>query len=145
MSDGERAARELVSLLLSSSQDSASAGDPEAARRAFQQLTVGLVRWVGSTACAALQQRALASARPRHPVLTGFHIEESGPRLVGPDEDVGQANPSLFSAIEDVMVELLQLLARLIGPELCARVIDPLVAGTRGPDGASNLQEGSVE
>jgi hypothetical protein len=101
---------------------------------------------VGSTGCAALQQRALASARQRHPILAAFRIDDSEPRLIGSAAGFGgDADSSLASAIEDVMVQLFRLLTRLIGPELCASIADQVIAATSADDAVSNPEAGSLE
>ncbi len=107
--------------------------------RAFAQLLVGLGRWVGDESARVLLERAVDEARARRPWLTGLRVAPTAGRcLAGLDERIdGLSADELVGSMEELLEELIRLLARFIGDDLALRIVvrgwpaGPL-AGTEG-------------
>jgi hypothetical protein len=93
--------------------------------RAFAQLLVGLGRWVGDESARVLLERAVDEARARHPWLTGVRVVPvAGRCLAGLDERIdGVSAVDVSDALEELLAELIRLLARFIGDDLALRIV----------------------
>lgn len=117
--------------LASSAPDDVAAPAHAACERAFRELS----RWLGANGTYALLTRALSQARPQHPALGEIRLDAlAEPVLQGVGEAVQSHGPSAVAgALEAVLVELLELLGRLIGDDMSARLVEQGVPG-RTPD-----------
>lgn len=123
-----------------------SGGEHDAASMAaaveggFVRVASGLTRWFGAYGAQALMTRALAAARPAHPVLgnvsmTDVHTIEGIAR-----SDSSYDAESIAEAMRATMTALAELLDRLIGDDLaitlleqCITMPSPAPIDTRSP------------
>lgn len=98
-----------------------------AAQATGERLYRELARWLGATGCHALFTRALAHARAEHPALAEVSVEHgSAPTLEGVAESVRAHGAAAVAAgLESLLVALLELLGRLIGDDMAARLVEP--------------------
>ena len=96
------------------------------ARLTCERICRELAHWLGAAGCEALFARALADARAAHPLLGRIRIgarSESG--LEGVDEAVrADGAPAVASALEAVLVAMIELLGRLIGSDMAMRLLE---------------------
>jgi hypothetical protein len=96
-----------------------------AAGEACDHLYQELARWVGSDGCHALFARALAEARSSHPALTQVELRaRSDPFVDGIAETItAHGDPATLTALESMLAVLVDLLRRLIGNDIAAKLI----------------------
>lgn len=101
-----------------------------AAHTAGERLYRELARWLGATGCHALLTRALADARVEHPALAEIRVEHrSAPTLEGVADSVRAHGAAAVAAgLESLLVTLLELLGRLIGDDMAARLVEASAA-----------------
>lgn len=122
-------ARQLTRRLIA--REAAESDSPDvavaAAHAAGERLFRELARWLGATGCHALFTRALAHARSTHPALAEVSVEHrSAPTLEGVAESVRAHGAAAVAAgLESLLVALLELLGRLIGDDMAARLVEP--------------------
>ena len=107
-----------------------------AAAAACNRLYRDLSRWVGRDGCHALFSRALAELRATHPLLALIHLRSGSENYVeGVAPVIMQyGDAAATSALEAVLVALIELLARLIGDDMAARLIERTSADLEPPD-----------
>ena len=131
-------ARDLARRLIASEGVGRVAGtqpeDPAAA--ASDRLYRDLSRWVGRDGCHAMFARALAQARSSHPLLDQIQLRPRSDRyLEGVATVIMQhGNAAVNSALESMLVALIELLARLIGDDLAIKLIEQTSADLQSPD-----------
>lgn len=107
----------------------AESGAPDGAavavHRACEQAYRGLTKWVGPTGSHTLLGRALAEAQRENPLLKNVRLSESADGLEGVAELVQEkGSPAAAKALGGVLETLLELLGRLIGAEMAARLVE---------------------
>lgn len=97
-----------------------------AAGEACDQFYRELARWVGSDGCHALFARALADARSSNPALTQIQLHQrSDPYVQGIGDSVAaHGEPATITALESMLAVLVDLLRRLIGNDMAAKLIE---------------------
>ena len=86
-----------------------------------------LARWLGPAGCHALFARALVQARATHGALAGIRVRErSEPALDGVAESIAaQGGAAVARGLEALLTAVLELLGRLVGPGMAARLVGP--------------------
>jgi hypothetical protein len=104
---------------------SGGGGSARAAAAACDDLYRDLSRWVGPDGCHALFVRAYVQARIDHPALEQIQLRASAePYLDGAAESIkANGDAATAAAVESMLVALLELLARLIGADMVARLV----------------------
>lgn len=108
----------------------ASAGSESAASVAAAlatgDLAAGLSKWIGTDGCHALFTRAKAEAEATHPALGALTLRpRAAPYVEGVDgalETYGDA--ATLDGIESMLLGIVELLGRLIGPDMAKNLID---------------------
>jgi hypothetical protein len=97
-----------------------------AAAAACDSLYRELSRWVGADGCHALFARAFAETRPQSPALEKIQLHpRSDPYIEGiADSIMAYGDPETATALESVLVRLVELLGRLIGDDMAGKLID---------------------
>ncbi len=136
-------ARELVRNLIdleAETQTDEAPASADAALATSDRLFRELSRWVGSAGCHALFARALADARNSHPLLMGMRLlNHDQPHFEGAGEIIEAFGAAATAeAVETVLVTLVELLGRLIGDDMAAKLIlqslPELARDTRRPN-----------
>lgn len=85
-----------------------------------------LARWLGPDGCHGLFTRALTETRADHPALEQIFLRaRSEPYLDGVAGSIAaHGDASTADALESVLTRVVELLGRLIGDEMAARLID---------------------
>jgi hypothetical protein len=130
-----RVARDLISARHASSDDSTA----RAAAAACSHLYHRLARWIGPDGCHALFTRALTQARPDHPALEQIYLRaHSEPYLEGAAGSIAaHGDAPTADAIESVLTHVVELLRRVIGDEMTAKLIDPELPESERRDAAA--------
>jgi hypothetical protein len=114
--------------LIAGGQPQSTPGAPSAraAADACGHLYRELSRWVGREGCHALFARALAEARKDQPALFQIRLEpRSDPYVEGVAESItAHGEPATVTALESVLAVLVDLLRRLIGNDMAAKLIE---------------------
>lgn len=133
-------ARALTRQLVARAADDEAGADASsclAARRAIERACGELARWVGASGSEALLSRAIAASRAAHPVLDGVRSQSAG----AIDGLVAAVRPldakTCTATCEAVLTALLQLMQRLVGPELTMRLLQ-----LEEPDGDATPDDG---
>ena len=122
-------------------------GGPTAARAAAaacNHLYRELSRWVGPDGCHALFTRARAQALTEHPALQEIQLRaRSEPYVDAVAETImAHGDAATAEALERMVVRLVELLGRLIGDDMAARLIEgSLPASERGDSTSDDRQE----
>lgn len=84
-----------------------------------------LARWLGPAGCRALFVRALSRSRSEHPALAEIRVgDRSEPALDGVAQSIQLHGASAVAlGLEALLVALLELLGRLIGDDMAARLV----------------------
>ncbi|MDP2305601.1 MAG: hypothetical protein Q8P18_06210 [Pseudomonadota bacterium] len=92
---------------------------------AFAHLLVSLGRWVGDESARVLLARAVDETRPQRAWLAGIRVTlGEGRCFVGLDERVEALAPTeLAETMEELLVVLIELLAKFIGNDLALRIV----------------------
>lgn len=113
-----------------------------AAQLACERVYRDLARWIGSIGCHALFTRAVGQTQDTHPFLSEISIDSrSEPRLSGVIHVVeAHGVAQVAAALESLLAEVLELLGRLIGDDVTARLVEP----KREPQNGQGSNDGSV-
>ena len=95
-----------------------------------------LSRWVGADGCSALLTRAVRAAADAHPVLRDVNvINNSTPVLSGVDETVAANDANAVAvALNATLVELFDLLVRVVGEDLTMKLAEQMVTPSASTD-----------
>lgn len=105
------------------------------ARAACERVFRAVSRWFGAHGSHALFTRARAQAQSGHPLLGEIRFRErADPALEGVTESIeAHGAAAVAVGLESLLVALLELLRRLLGEELTARLVEQSVPD-RAPD-----------
>jgi hypothetical protein len=105
-----------------------------AAERAYRSLS----RWLGPAGCHALFTRALIQARTSNAVLGEVKLDARSHTVLNGVKDATRAygSAAVAVALESLLVELLDLLGRLIGADMVSKLVEPLMPNDSDPDGS---------
>ena len=122
----DRPARQIVRRLINSRRSDVTDGESAASAAAGDHLYRELSRWVGSDGCHALFIRALAEARREYTPLGQIQLRAgSDPYIGGVAETVGAyGDAATAKALEAMLVQLVELLGRLIGDDMATKLIE---------------------
>ncbi len=122
----DRPARIIVRRLIDSRLSERTDNDTSVRAAAGDHLYRELSRWVGPDGCHALFTRALAEAQTEYPLLGQVQLRPgSDPYIGGLDEAVVAYGDAITaSALESMLIDLVELLARLIGDDMTTRLIE---------------------
>ena len=97
---------------------------------AIRNTAVELSRWVGPDGCRALLTRAVSRAAQQHAWLDDLQvISHSPPVLAGVDERIQENGANAVTVgLTAVLVRLLELLERLVGPDLTLKLAEQVTA-----------------
>lgn len=113
-------ARELAKVEMPTAAHAASA-----AERAFAEISVSLVRWIGPDGSQALFMRALGLAQVQRPALKAIPPPARSALVLGPL--AATVDPQDTNAVVDaaamILTILIELLGRLVGNDLAIRLI----------------------
>ena len=130
-------AHQVARRLIAGGQTQSTPGAPSAraAADACGHLYRELSRWVGRDGCHALFARALGEARKDQPALEQIRLQAgSDPYVDGVAESVqASGEAATEAAIESMLAVLVDLLRRLIGNDMAAKLIErsmPSIDGT---------------
>jgi hypothetical protein len=100
-----------------------------------------LSQWVGPEGSNALLTRAIGFAARAHPVLGTINIvSNSAPVLTGVEDTVAANDASTVAAgLNATLVELFELLVRVVGDHLTLRLAEQMMAGN--PTAVSRAQD----
>ena len=136
------AARRLIEGNRSELRESSSRAHGVAA--ACNDLYRGLSRWVGPDGCHAVFTRALAQVREKSGSLDQILLRPGAdPYLDGVAESIlSQGDSEVADALEAVLIQIVELLERLIGPGMATKLIErSSVAPGRGDPKSEERQE----
>jgi hypothetical protein len=107
-----------------------------AAASACDHLYRELARWVGVDGCHALFTRALAQARAEHSALAQIQLHpRSEPYIDGLAATImAYGDAATAQALESMLIRLLELLGRLIGDDMAAKLIGRSLAASEDSD-----------
>lgn len=138
-------ARQIARRLIDSrqSQGKAADSDARAAAAASDDLYRELSRWVGRDGSHALFTRALAQARLDYATLDRVQLRpRSEPYLDGVAESImSSGDAAVAEALESMLVHLVELLGRLIGDDMAAKLIERSMAADRGAATSDDRRE----
>lgn len=121
-------ARDLAKRLLDRETSSAGADTTRAsvAAQAGEELYRALSRWIGSDGCHALFTRARAQEQAaNHPLESLQLTPRHDPYIIGVEESIEEyGNDATASAIESMLVGMIELLGRLIGVDMATSLIE---------------------
>lgn len=103
-----------------------------AATRLLHDLEVALSRWIGREGYSALLVNAARLTLPEHPVLETV-LKTGGPGAATPSHDDAESD-TLARGMTALLEILIELLGRIIGEEMAARLVDQ--AGAPSPRGS---------
>lgn len=129
-------AHQVARRLIGASLPQTASGAPSAraAADACGHLYQELSRWVGREGCHALFARALAEARKDHPALAQIRLQaRSDPYVDGVAESImASGDAATEAALESMLAVLVDLLRRLIGNDMAAKLIERSVSSIDG-------------
>jgi hypothetical protein len=116
--------------LIQSRQPTAADGGARVVAVACDDLYLELSRWVGADGCHALFRRALTEARTEFTNLDLITLRpRSDPYVDGVAESImSRGDAATAEALESVLVHLVELLGRLIGDDMAAKLIERSIA-----------------
>lgn len=119
-------ARDLAEQLVAREAGNAPDG-ASAAYAAWQRAHAALGRWLGATGTHALVTRALSEAHAQHPSLRSLRVTPPpDPILEGLQASTRTHGVEAVAAgLTSALVGLFELLGRLIGEDMTARLVDP--------------------
>jgi hypothetical protein len=102
-----------------------------------------LARWVGSDGCDALFARAFGEARSSNPALTHIRLHaRSDPYVQGVAESItAHGEPATVTALESMLAGLVDLLRRLIGNDIAAKLIERSLSTIEGTDAITDRKQ----
>jgi hypothetical protein len=115
-------------------------GRARAAATACDDLYRDLSRWVGRDGCHALFARALAQARIEYATLEQIQLRpRSEPYVDGVAETImSHGAAATAEALESMLVQLVDLLGRLIGDDMATNLIERSLTAPERGDATSN-------
>jgi hypothetical protein len=139
-------ARQIARRLIDSRQShrKATDSDARAAAAACDDLYGELSRWVGRDGSHALFTRALAQARLDYATLDRIKLRpQLEPYLDGVAESImSSGDAAVAEALQAMLVHLVELLGRLIGDDMAAKLIERSIAASdRGPETSDDRRE----
>jgi hypothetical protein len=138
--------RQIARRLIDSRQSQRKAADSgaRAAAAACEDLYRELSRWVGPDGCHALFTRALAQAQTQSPTPDQIKLRpRSEPYIDGVAEAImSRGDAATATALESVLVHVVELLARLTGDDMATKLIELSIAA---PDRSSATSDGRRE
>ena len=89
---------------------------------------------MGFDGCHALFTRALAQARVEHPALSSIALRvRSDPYVYGVAESIAaHGDEQVAAALEAMLIYVVDLLGRIIGDDMAAKLIEQSIVSTRG-------------
>ena len=131
-------ARRLIESALSERQESADRAHAVAA--ACNDLYRGLARWVGPDGCHAVFTRALAQARTGSASLVQIRLRPGAdPYVEGVAESIlSHGDSDVTDGLESMLVQVVELLERLIGADMATKLIERSIAAPGRGDATSN-------
>jgi hypothetical protein len=129
LSPASRAAAQRLVARASESGDAGASDTVAHADRVYRAMGSTLTRWFGPYGYHALLARALAETRPAHPALAAASVKgATDPRLEGIANAATEYGvDATVDAMTDVAAAVVELLGRLIGEDMAARLIDAVV------------------
>jgi hypothetical protein len=138
-SRNEPPARQIARRVIKSHRSELTEGQTaaRAAAAACDQLYRELSRWVGTDGCHALFTRALAQARAEYPALEQIRLHtRSDPYIDGVAETImTHGDPATAAGLEAMLVNLIELLGRLIGDDMATKLIERSLAASESGGG----------
>ena len=121
-------ARELIRRLAAGETRPGSAPESSvaAARLVCERVHRSLSLWLGATGSQALFSRALTQARATHPALRDIGLQaKADSTLVGVTESTHtHGERAVAAGLEALLAAVLELLGRLIGQDMAARLLE---------------------
>ena len=138
ISPASRAAAQRLFARASGSGDGGALDPATSADQMYRALGHTLTRWFGPYGYHALLVRALAETRPAHPALATVSVKgPTDPRLDGIANAAARYGATAtVDAMIDVAASVIELLGRLIGEDMAAKVIDAVVPELRNAAGS---------
>jgi hypothetical protein len=140
----EARARGIARRLIDSRRSVRAGGDTpaRAAAAACDYLYGELSRWVGRDGCHELFKRSLAHARTEYAALEQIQLHpRSNPYIEGvADTIMANGDPATAEALESMLVRLVELLGRLIGDDMAAKLIERNLGGPGPGDSNSDVR-----
>ena len=137
--------REFARSLIESRRQQGTGADTaaRAAASACDHLYRELSRWVGVDGCHALFARALPQARVEHPALAQIQLHaRSEPYIDGLAATImAYGDAATAEALESMLVRLIELLGRLIGDDMAAKLIGRSLAEADSGKGSDGSRE----
>ena len=135
------AARAAAQRLLARASESGDGEAPDpvtTADRVYRAMGSTLTRWFGPFGYHALLVRALAETRRAHPALRAVSIKgPTDPRLEGiAHAAAAYGSTATVTALTDVVASVVELLGRLIGEDMAAKLIDAVMPELRNAAGS---------
>ncbi|MEO7822837.1 MAG: hypothetical protein ABIS15_04455 [Gemmatimonadaceae bacterium] len=122
-----------------------ASGPPSAraAANASGHLYLELSRWLGRDGCHALFLRALGEAQLQHPALTPVELRlDSHPYVDGvTDSAKAFGDQATSTALESMIVILVEILGRLIGNEMAMKLIERSAASLSRADSENDRRQ----
>lgn len=137
----EQSARDVASRIIAQQTPADHPANDLAPVAEALRLTVAeLSRWVGSDGCQALLNRALNRALQSHPALSDVQVvSKSAPVLVGIEQSIESNGATAVAAgLTTTLVRLFELLERVIGEDLIAKLAEQIIPGDTA--GAAQLE-----
>jgi hypothetical protein len=139
-------ARALAHRLIEKGRSGQLAGETaaRAAADACGHLYRELARWVGSDGCHALFSRALALAQKEHAPLDEIQLRaRTVPYVEGVEETIrAHGDAETAEALESMLVRVVELLGRLIGDDMAAKLLEnSLIVPERGSSTSTGRRE----
>lgn len=119
-----------------SAADSGNDGGAAAAGDGGERLFLSLSRWLGADGCRALFSRARADSLNTHPAVGTLTLRaREQPHIAGIAESVAKhGDRATANGIQAMLAATIELLGRLIGREMAARLIERSVVETPRDD-----------
>lgn len=144
-SRNEHPARRMARRLINSHRSERTEGHTaaRAAAAACDQLYRELSRWVGPDGCHALFTRALVQARVEYTALGQIQLHaRSDPYIDGVAESImAHGDPATTEGLEAMLVNLIELLGRLIGDDMAMKLIERTLAASERDNPSSERRE----
>lgn len=136
------AAREIVRRLIER-QPVPRDGSYPAVQGACDDVCRGFARWVGPSGSKALFTRAMETAARAHPVLREIRVHDEDARLHGVEaaaQSFGEG--ATVSALEAMLIEVIELMGRLIGDDMVANLVGDNSEAGKPADGRTGHGRG---
>jgi hypothetical protein len=109
-------------------------GRARAVAVACNALNRELSRWVGPDGCHAVFMRAIAQARTESTGLDKIQLRPgAAPYVEGVEESIrSYGDPATADALESVLINVIELLGRLVGDSMATKLIERSIAPPHG-------------